>query len=1155
MNLNELNQLLTKLRQNPNRDDLFALAFGLVRYMGLDMPKEGREKLTERRLEGLRPYLVMHPVFNQPQYYRMNEKDGNILIYMGVLDKVDKKRLVQFVDKEQILSFQGTPEVLKDRPKAAPYLLHFVATAKYDQLHLVLHQGDQKRILTFRNRLSQTQFQKILPQWEGIGTKSKREIQKTLWNSLDLKEVNKDFYKLIKDRFDALLTIAKTQAPDAKEEDVKQFAVRLIGRYIFCWFLKEKGVIPEPLLASETIGRFRDEFFQKYLVKLFFETLNAETSETTVRERTETSLDSLFGNIPYLNGGLFDEHPEDYLFKFLNLNDWLLSFVRILEQFDFTVDESSSLYQLVAIDPEMLGRIFENLLASQNKETEKLANDRKAFGAFYTPREIVDYMVNESLKAYLESQLLPAMPQDLLAAEPETAYGDLPLFAQNTPMPKAPRPSPKSYEADIERKREKLQKQIDKLFSPDCGYNPFDKEDTPAVREALGSVKVLDPACGSGAFPMGVLLRLMELRQVVGHGHRSNYDLKGEILSRNIYGVDIMPMAVEIARLRAWLSLVLEADYKPQDRKNNFGIAALPNLDFKFVCANSLVDIPEEEYVANQSAVEIENFKLLTSRYFNTAHEDKKRLKKEIQTSISRLIEVHVSAVKEFEVRLEKGKSDLTSSQKKQRQERLDEHKQQVNLWESFENIFRNKTVGFFAPKYFFPAAGDGFDVVIGNPPYVQIQGMKVEEKKILAAQNYETFEPTGDLYQLFYERSVQVLKSRTGILSFITSNKWMRTNYGSGTRRFLGKDTEIFRLVDFGMTQIFESATTYTNILLAKKRMGGVEIPMCRIREDFKNSAGLKEYVDGRTLLIDNPLENTWVAYSKEEYSVVQKVEQMGVELRNWEIKINRGILTGLNEAFIISKEIRERLISEDPKSEEIIRPILRGEDVRAYIPAFQDHYLIATFPALKINIDHYPAVRAHLERFRVQLEPKPKDFNGEKWKGRKSGSYRWFETQDSIGYYQDFANPKIIYPNMTKFLPFAYDETGLVTNQKCFILSGERLKYLLGVFNSTLWKFCFRNRFPELLGETYELSKVFFDKIPIKVPDPKEEAEMERLVNQILAAKKLNPKADTTDLERQIDVLVYRLYGLTYEEVKVVDPGFWLREGEYENVKSDEK
>ncbi|MFZ4560619.1 MAG: Eco57I restriction-modification methylase domain-containing protein [Saprospiraceae bacterium] len=988
-----------------------------------------------------------------------------------------------------------------------------------------MNKAEQKRIVAFRRKLTATQYHKILQQWQGIGTKPKPEIADLLWKSLDIKEVNKEFYKQIKERFDALLGIVKTQPVPATDDQVKQFTVRLIGRYIFCWFLKEKGIIPPGLMGTENI-RNTPNYYQTVLLPLFFKTLNTKVQDRETLPAPRPGTD----RIPYLNGGLFDESEEDKLFAHVNLDAWLLPFVEILESYDFTVDESSSQYQQVAVDPEMLGRIFENLLASQNEETEKLANQRKAFGAFYTPREIVDYMVDESLKAYLQTQWEEHKTNDSHIIQnskgiEEELFGLTPH--QQIGMALERPPLSPHIKSDIENR-------IAPLFQANPSASHLPPKEKALLLGFLEKIKILDPACGSGAFPMGILHKLVELNETLGTV-KNPYELKKDILSQNIYGVDIMPMAIEIARLRAWLSLVLEENYNPKDPVHNFGVKPLPNLDFKFVCANSLIDLGLDAFIKNSKGTLHEGFtqKLvrqlkqledLRKQFFTPAlgSTEKEQLKADYFAERDKVIAAIEAAYEPV----------------------LKTIAQKIKHWNPFDD---SQPSPFFSPTWMF-GIDKGFDVVIGNPPYVQIQKIPEQKKRELKDQKFTTYEPSGDLYQLFYEKGVDLLK-QLGTISFITSNKWMRTNYGVGTRIFFAQHTSPIAIVDFGMALVFDTATILTNIFIGRKNGGREQIPMCRIKNDLKNHSQLFQYVNQNTILIDNPGENTWVAYSKEEYELVKKIEKQGVQLKDWDIKINRGILTGCNEAFIINKKTRDAIVAEDPKSIEIIRPILRGEDIKAYTPEFADLFLIATFPSRNINIDAYIGVKRHLLKFREQIEPKPKNFTGDKWNGRKYGAYEWFETQDSIAYHQDFSKPKIIYPNMTKFLPFVYDETGIFTNQKCFILNGENLKYLTGVLNSSLWKFAFKNRFPELLGETFELSKVFFDKIPLKRPVKNFGQQIEQLVDEILKKKK--SKQDTTALEREIDVLVYKLYELTYAEVKIIDKDFWLSESEYDSVK----
>ncbi len=497
MTINDINKILSRLAEQPTRENVLDFSFSLLQWMNIEPNAGNKPQLLSPQTQKLKDFLAAAPQTVQPQLYRISADNQNIRVRFAVLKKLKKEYISQLVDNDPGLSsYQTFVKGLTSQSNgttfipAQPYFIHFVTTPDYDKLVLIFNQGEQKRIVSFRNRLTNTQYNKIIQLWQGIGAKSKPEIADLLWKSLDIKEVNKEFYKQIKERFDALLGIVKTQHSTATDNQVKKFTVRLIGRYIFCWFLKEKGIIPHSLISKDTIAS-TDNYYQNALLKLFFETLN-----TKVHDRNPLAHNKLFEKIPYLNGGLFDESEEDKLFVKLKLDAWLLPFVEILESYDFTVDESSSQYQQVAVDPEMLGRIFENLLASQNEETEKLANQRKAFGAFYTPREIVDYMVNESIKAFLQTQweqhLIEEKTSHINNPEP---VGD--IFGNKKPQQLAI--ATKRYVLKQEEK-EKIEKALTPLFLSQPHTDSLKKEEKNMLLSFLERIKILDPACGSGAF-------------------------------------------------------------------------------------------------------------------------------------------------------------------------------------------------------------------------------------------------------------------------------------------------------------------------------------------------------------------------------------------------------------------------------------------------------------------------------------------------------------------------------------------------------------------------------------------------------------------------------------------------------------------------------
>jgi Alw26I/Eco31I/Esp3I family type II restriction m6 adenine DNA methyltransferase len=1001
-----------------------------------------------------------------------------------VLKKLKKDYIVELVDKDPGGgSFQAAMRGIINLPDREPYIatqpyfIHFVTTNTYDSLWVIINQGDQKRIIQFKERLSNTQFNKILPQWKNIGKKSKTEVAECIWKSLDVKEVNKDFYKHIKERFDAAIGIAKLQYPNAQEQDIKQFVVRLIGRYIFCWFLKEKEIIPSSLLSSATIRKYQHHYFQTYLSHLYFNTLNEEVQSRKAIE-TKSELDSLFLNIPYLNGGLFDKHPEDELFDKIDLNAWLINFVEVLESFDFTVDESSSQYQLVAIDPEMLGRIFENLLASQNQETEKLANQRKAFGAFYTPREIVDYMVNESLKAHLETHLLPTEEVDNSSLnEPLVTYKGT-LFAQLEPQQTQINLNSASN-FDKERKREKLKAKIEKLFAPDCLVNPFDKNESQLVRKALSEVKVLDPACGSGAFPMGMLLRLMELRQIVGHGHKNNYELKNEILSKNIFGVDIMPMAVEISRLRAWLSLVLEADYKPTDRKNNFGVSALPNLDFKFVCANSLIDSGYDTFLKNveHNATlmrldgEIQKLEQIRDTYFDPKGDKFKK----------------VALQKQFIETKNYIKTEFKSLRKTWK---LDDFLNKVDDWNPFDDSHPST---FFSPAWMF-GIKDGFDVVIGNPPYVQMQKGKYSSNTFPYSEGKD--KGKQNLYKVFVEASYNALKTR-GTASMIVQSSLLCDLSSTHTRELLLTKTELKKVLEYPKSatnseaQVFDSVLQGTcTYIFSKHEPSREHLVKISIHNDTSTISNPRfENLNQLSLLKLYPDTNYIPLVVEGDSLALNRISNNSVPFSEYTSSINQGDLnltTSANEFSNTKSEVK----------------LYRGRNIHKY--------------SLLTNVEEYLNVTFKKEKV------------------IENQKHTFIVLQEITGTTDKYRLHACLTDKNEKFL-FGHTANKVLLKDESLNLSS------MALLNSKLLDWFFRKTSTNNHVMGYEIKQ-----LPFPIELKKKQQPIILLVEKIISLKKSNQ--DTTALEREIDVLVYKLYELTYDEVKIVDKDFWMSEAEYE-------
>ena len=664
---------------------------------------------------------------------------------------------------------------------------------------------------------------------------------------LDSSELNKQFYRDITDWYLWALKHKGVVYPrdvDSKSEKERSiFFIRLLTRLIFCWFLQEKGLIPRKLFRRNCLGELlRDtkltsaNYYRAVLQNLFFATLNREPERRGFRDKKTTgrydgnrgiytlyryedlltnrqALLDLLCQVPFINGGLFDcldqvfkkaenrptlrldgfsDNPresvsvpnqlffgEDTANLSEDYNDQrkkdvpVHGLINILNRYKFTVEENTPLEQEIALDPELLGKVFENLLASYNEDTKTTA--RKKIGAFYTPRDVVQYMVDEALAAYFPAQLEPKV-RVLLSDQPG---------------------------------------------------NPLDESRTQQLIDAIEKIRVLDPACGSGAFPMGVLHRLVyllakldpknrrwkeqqkkralrdlaraeamedpenreagkknvaaRLEDIEHSFNEDHHDLdfarKLYLIENSIYGVDIEPIAGQIAKLRFFIALLV--DQKVNSKAYNFGVRPLPNLETRIVAADSLT--PVEKVKDHQMFIGADQVMALRDRLRDVRHEhfsartpeDKQRFREED------------AAIRE-ELALELHRQGMPN--------------QTARLLAGWDPYNQNAHADFFDPEWMFSLDArdfSGFDIVIGNPPYVRQE--QIKELKPGLKQHYECFTGTADLYVYFYERGVQLLRPG-GVFSFITSNKWFRSGYGEKLRAWLKKNTRARRLIDFGL-------------------------------------------------------------------------------------------------------------------------------------------------------------------------------------------------------------------------------------------------------------------------------------------------------------------------------------------------------------------
>ncbi len=973
--------------------------------------------------------------------------------------------------------------------------------------------------------------------------------------------------------------------------------IRLLTRLIFCWFLKEKdGLIPENLFHPTDLAKMLKGFdpesetsstyYQAILQNLFFATLNQRmgkdgkgnpyrrylTSEDYHGKNNEHGITNLyryeehfaapeqtpalFEDIPFLNGGLFEcldrEDPDDRnrmkrldgfttkgvrpvvpddLFfgceREVDLSkplrdakrkkEKVSGLIRILNRYKFTIVENTPIDQEIALDPELLGKVFENLLASYNPETEK--NAREQTGSFYTPRPIVEYMVDESLKAHLERKLT-------------TDDADNTDGSKQVP-PKVPESESESSESSMSSLKSVVKKKLGQLFTYTEEPHQFSDVEVATLIAAIDALKVLDPACGSGAFPMGVLHKLVyilgkldpdnerwkqmqlakldsaPMREELERAFADNNDDYGRklyLIENCLYGVDIQPIAIQITKLRFFISLVCDQKTN-RNKKENHGIRPLPNLETKFVAADTLIGLPEmtQSVLVDPRVALIE--KEIESLYHNHFSEQNRTKKLANQRKVKTLRQDLAKLLAE----------SLMSPAKSKH----------VAEWDPFDP---QSSADFFDPHWMFGRSlTDGFDIIIGNPPYIQIQKFPKAQKDKWIAQNYQTYEATGDIYCLFYERGSQLLRSG-GHLCYITSNKWMRAGYGEAMRNFFATAVDTTAVLDFGMAQNFGAATTYTCIVQAARQASRSRTYSCYATDDRAAMADPAGFFATHAVLQKGLCSDPWVIIAKERQRIKDLVEEQGVPLRKWDIQIYRGVLTGFNDAFYVTTEQRNAFIAEEPQCEKFLVPLLRGRYVERYATNWDGTWMIATFPALGYPAAKIPkTILRHLESYRTALEPKPQHWKGTKWDGRKSGPYQWFEIQDVISYHEEFVKPKIIYPNMTKFLPFYFDERkGYFTNDKGFIINSETqsLHYLTAFLNSHLFRCCFRDNFPELMGNTYEVRKIFMDKIPVKKPTAGQAALFEKLVPFVQLAKRIGEDTPASFLEDLIDACVMECY-----------------------------
>ncbi|MCB0516017.1 MAG: Eco57I restriction-modification methylase domain-containing protein [Bacteroidetes bacterium] len=902
-------------------------------------------------------------------------------------------------------------------------------------------------------------------------------------------EIAKAFYELIGGKYkqgtktinadNPQLVLPSTPLKDNRKI-YQEFAVRLIGRTIFCWFLKNKKseagipLIPETWLSSNTVvdvNNQQHDYYHSVLEKLFFLVLNKREED-----RKDYTLPQDANIIPFLNGGLFEAHPDDFFptdsqgihqisFGLKIPNSWFLELFKVLEQYNFTIDENSIYDAEVSIDPEMLGTIFENLLAEIDPDTEKSA--RKATGSFYTPREIVDYMVEQSLVQYLKTKT---------AIEDEEALERLFKEGQET------------NEEDTFSTKEKDQ-----------------------ILQALSDVKILDPACGSGAFPMGALHKIILALKKLDPGAKwwkqkqlekvnnalirsqlkekldaatSDYARKLGVIQHSIYGVDIQPIASEISKLRSFLSLVIDENI--DDTAINRGIEPLPNLEFKFVTANTLIGLPEEQ--GQQISMfdnyeELQLLEQLRADYLQSSGKKKEKIKE-------RFLRVQKKAFKNEHNLF----ADTNSRSYK------------LISW----NPFSNEASSWFDPQWMYGV--EKFDIVIGNPPYVNVEKIDNSIKSVI--KEFKTAFQKYDLYVLFYEKGLDLL-SNNGVLSYITSNKFLSQGYGFKLRQ-LFLNFKINRIVNFNF-DVFDAATVRTCIFEITK----IPIKINDIKVIDVNVEADKYLFDNRTynyiaqnIFKETDSNNFRINLTKEKIDLLKKISSDTYRVDDI-CSVNYGLRPS-SEKLGLKKESFIYDSNKDGK----YKPYFEGKDM--------GYWLIKknSFLDYRPDIMYNPMFSELFENIKLVGLRTLSDIGKLRFIFDKDGYY----CNDSVvilSLWKDFEN--VNYQTVKR----------LITDDKIEISKNYNLNYLQGILNSKLIKFYVN----ELLYDGTHFYPNHMKQLPIKKYNSNN--EIESLVVEI--RNKNEQYCD--DLIISLDILIYKLYNLTHQEVLLIDPTFNLTEEAYNN------
>lgn len=869
----------------------------------------------------------------------------------------------------------------------------------------------------------------------------------------------------------------KTGEPDVqyftsfKEDDklVRDYIKKMMGRIVFLYFLQSKGWLAGNLhymhdLFYDASDEVKGDFLDKVLEPMFFGLLNTKPEDRSCAPLVNGVGVKYIPNadeIPYLNGGLFQQEKIDEVDSVFPAG-MFQSLFDFFDSYNFTIDENDPNDAEVGVDPEMLGKIYENLL-----------EDNKDKGAFYTPKEIVRYMCQESLTAYLQTGIDDAEVKEHIANFVKTNY-------------------------------------VEELGGASS-------ELAMSIDRKLIDVKICDPAIGSGAFPMGLLRELYACRKSIEIFEEDNAaDIKRHIIQNNIYGVDIEKGAVDIARLRFWLALIID-EKEPMP---------LPNLDFKIMQGNSLLE--------SYKGVDLD----VTSKKLKTGKDTKKTRgvlslgfeETDVQKIIQDLVKSYFS-ITDHTLRAQRRQQidkyvkdyiKVCAEGNHEVQDAVDELEipnDQFFLWHTyFADVFEK----------------GGFDIVIGNPPYVNVEGISVEDKKIYK-DTFTCFEKRADLFSLFLEMALTKLASASAVVTYIIPSI-IHSNLSYKKLRNLFLDNKWLSEVCYTGGKVFHAPTVDTTILRFCKR-GNKKI-ILKNAVDFENQQVSSVPSDYFSLF-----QNLISISDQKTNDLMGKLFNHDFPRLDENFSVFQGIVTGNNPAFIFDSEA-EALSNGIDK--ELLHPLCHGRDIERYAVRSRERRIL--YVDSSINLSTYPNTEKWLLTFKEELDKRNQG---------KSDIIAWNSLHRPRVKSELDLKEKILVQNTrnealkTRICAVLDDKSVYGSQGVNFIIPNDvhaSLRYLLGILDSTLINYLFATRFLNLA-----IKAEYLKQLRIPIPSALILKQLESLVSKVLELKKVNIEADTTSLEYQIDFLVYHLYGLTYDEVLIVDPETPISREEYEAYKKE--